>query len=203
MAVGKWGLAQPILQESFIPTAPVIGARFVDGVGNQIAVAGARASGISDLFAGVAAAADNVNLKPIMAITLGSSPLELIGTVAAGDPLTSDNQGRGLKWVSGGGQVSAVAREAGVAGDRIRAFMVPAGAATAATATSGQAVLVAGTVTVAAPFVSASSIIMLTRAVLGGALGDLKVGVITPGVGFTIVSASGTDTSTINWFIVN
>jgi len=68
---------------------------------------------------------------------------------------------------------------------------------------AGQAVLVAGTVTVNTPLVTANSIILVTRAIAGGTLGDLKIGTIVAGTSFQIVSANAADTSTINWCIVN
>jgi len=200
MAAGKWGTGQPILQETFVPTAAVVGARWVDDLGNQIAVAGVRARGISDLFAGAVAAADVVNLRPIQVITLGSGVLELGGTVAAGNPLTTDNVGRGVLWTPGSGQnINGFAREAGVLNDRIRVFVMPMDSRLVA----GQSVLVAGASTVALPLVAASSIIILSRGVGGGTVGDLKVNVITAGTGFTIASANGADTSTVNWCLVN
>lgn len=68
---------------------------------------------------------------------------------------------------------------------------------------AGQATLVAGAVTVTNALVTAGSIILLTRAVAGGTLGDLKVGAIVAGTSFGIASANAADTSTVNWLIVS
>ena len=67
------------------------------------------------------------------------------------------------------------------------------------------AAMVAGTVTVTAPAVLATSIIQLTANTPGGTQGVLSAPVasITPGVSFVINSSSNTDTSTVNWTIVN
>lgn len=65
----------------------------------------------------------------------------------------------------------------------------------------GQAVLVAGTVTVSTTAVTANSRIHLTRAVTGGTVGHLRINSISAGTNFVITSSSGTETSTINWIM--
>jgi hypothetical protein len=77
--------------------------------------------------------------------------------------------------------------------------------ATGGAATAGTATLTAGAVTVATTAVTASSIILVTRNTPGGTAGDLSVpsASITAGTSFVINSASGTDTSTVNWIIIN
>jgi hypothetical protein len=72
-----------------------------------------------------------------------------------------------------------------------------------AAAVVGKSVLVAGTVTVSTTAVTANSIILLTRQVVGGTVGDLRVGTITAATSFVINSVSGTDTSTVSWMIIN
>jgi hypothetical protein len=199
MGVGKWGKGNPALTETFVPASAVTAWRFVDKAGLNLTVAGARAYGVAAPF-DTTTATDATNKKPIAVTTLGVAVLEINATITKGDPLTSDANAMGIKWTPGSGKaLSAIAREDGVAGDRIPVFMLPQDPQLPA----GQAVLVAGTVTVTTPLVTANSIILLTRGVAGGAVGDLKVGTITAGTSFTIVSASGTDTSTINWCIVN
>lgn len=74
---------------------------------------------------------------------------------------------------------------------------VPAGSTT-----NGNAVLVGGTVTVAAVRAVTASIIILTRKTAGGTLGNLTYTIDT-GVGFTINSVEAGDTSTVSWQIVN
>ena len=66
----------------------------------------------------------------------------------------------------------------------------------------GTAVLVAGTVTVANTSVTANSRIFLTGNTDGGTPGWLRVSAKTVGTSFVITSSSGTDTSTVAWFIV-
>jgi len=66
----------------------------------------------------------------------------------------------------------------------------------------GQATLAGGTVTVTAPAVQATSIIMLTTAVPSATIGVLTLGTIVPGASFVINSTSTDDTSVINWGIL-
>lgn len=67
------------------------------------------------------------------------------------------------------------------------------------------AAMVAGTVTVNTNVVTASSLIFVSRNTPGGTTGNLSVpsGSIVPGVSFAINSSSATETSTINWWIIN
>ena len=78
-------------------------------------------------------------------------------------------------------------------------------AAPSGNAIAGSATLGAGnTVIVNTTSVTASSIIMLSYNTLGGTPGILSVGTITAGTSFVINSnSSGTDTSTVNWWLVN
>ncbi len=65
--------------------------------------------------------------------------------------------------------------------------------------------LIAGTTTVNTSAVTANSIIFLTANTLAGTPGTLSapIAAIVPGVSFDIVSSSNTDTSTVNWWIIN
>lgn len=65
----------------------------------------------------------------------------------------------------------------------------------------GVATLVAGTVTVSNTSVTATSRIFIQRRVAGGTLGNITY-TKSAGVSFTINSSSGTDTSTVDWFIL-
>lgn len=65
----------------------------------------------------------------------------------------------------------------------------------------GTAVLVAGTVVVTNANIAATDRIFLSRSTTGGTAGHLSY-TISAGASFTINSSSGTDTSTINWFII-
>ena len=67
----------------------------------------------------------------------------------------------------------------------------------------GQAVLVAGTVTVDTTEVLASDNILLSCVQYGGGAGAHRVGTITPGVSFVINSSNAADTGTIFWQIVH
>jgi hypothetical protein len=71
-----------------------------------------------------------------------------------------------------------------------------------ANATSGAAVLVAGTVTVNTTKVTATSRIHLTSNVDGGTPGWVRVSGRVAGTSFTITSSDALDTSTIAWFII-
>lgn len=68
----------------------------------------------------------------------------------------------------------------------------------------GSTVLVAGTKTVAAPFVTATSAIFLSQGVLGTVTTakSLAVTARVAGTSFTITSADVTDTSTVYWWLV-
>lgn len=68
-------------------------------------------------------------------------------------------------------------------------------------AKQGVAVLVAGTVVVANTSVTTNSRIFLTTQIPGGTPGFLRISARTPGVSFTILSSSGTDTSTVAYEI--
>lgn len=69
-------------------------------------------------------------------------------------------------------------------------------------ATLGVATLVGGTVTVNTTEVTANSRIFLTAQDTGGTPGALRVSARSAGTSFTITSTSGTDTSTVAWFLV-
>jgi len=151
MGVGKWGSELPVLKETFMPSAAVLAWRFVDKSGNQIAVAGARAAGISAAFDSLTST-DITNSKPLAVVTLGCGAIELNGTVAAGDYLMSTVDGRAVKYVPGAGNFkSAIAREAGVAGDRIRAFVLTHDAESTSGLASGSGAVLAVTANAIAP----------------------------------------------------
>ena len=69
---------------------------------------------------------------------------------------------------------------------------------------AGTATLVAGTVNVTVPYITANAIVTLTRKTAGGTIGDLtwSIGTISGSTTtITITSASGTDTSTVAYRI--
>lgn len=67
----------------------------------------------------------------------------------------------------------------------------------------GRATLVGGTVTVLDASVTTNSRIFASSAVGGGTPGWLRVSARSAGVSFTILSSSGTDTSQVDWMIIN
>lgn len=66
----------------------------------------------------------------------------------------------------------------------------------------GQATLVGGTVVVSNTAVTASTRIFLSHANTSGTLGHLYISARTAATSFTITSSSGTDTSTVNWLLI-
>lgn len=66
----------------------------------------------------------------------------------------------------------------------------------------GMAVLVGGTVVVNNTKITANSIILLTSQADGGTPGFVRISARSAGTSFTILSSSGTDTSTIGWLII-
>lgn len=68
---------------------------------------------------------------------------------------------------------------------------------------AGTATLVLGTKAVAAPLVTANSIVMVTVQPGATPLALPYVSSITPGTGFTITSLSLTDTAVVGWLIVD
>lgn len=69
--------------------------------------------------------------------------------------------------------------------------------------TCGTSTLVGGTVVVATKAVTANSIIVYSRTTLGGTAGHIAISARTAGTSFTLLSASGTETSTVSWLIIN
>lgn len=67
---------------------------------------------------------------------------------------------------------------------------------------AGNAVLVAGTVTVNNTTVTANTIVMLTRKTAGGTPGTLITYTVSAGTSFTINSDSALDTSTFSYFLI-
>lgn len=67
---------------------------------------------------------------------------------------------------------------------------------------AGNAVLVAGTVTVSNTTVTANTLVMLTRKTSGGTLGTAITYTVSAGASFTINSDSALDTSTFSYFLI-
>ena len=66
----------------------------------------------------------------------------------------------------------------------------------------GQATLVGGTLLVANTTVTANTRIFLSHANTSGTLGHLYISARVAGTSFTITSSSGTDTSLVNWLLI-
>lgn len=74
--------------------------------------------------------------------------------------------------------------------------------ATGSNASVGTATLVAGTVTVSTTAMGANSLLFFARKTAGGTTGKYSYTQVN-GTSFTITSDSNTDTSVLNWWIVN
>ena len=104
--------------KSYTASGALPGRRIVKFAAIQGAIVAATAAtdaliGLSDMLA----AADGQTADVIMS---GSGELELGGTVSAGDPITSDANGKGVAGAAGAGNVAiGYALSAGVAGDII------------------------------------------------------------------------------------
>jgi hypothetical protein len=66
----------------------------------------------------------------------------------------------------------------------------------------GSASLTAGTVSVSLSSVGSTTVLLVSRLVPGGTLGQLSVPVVTAGSGFTITSSSNSETSSVAWIAV-
>lgn len=66
----------------------------------------------------------------------------------------------------------------------------------------GKATLVAGSVNVSAPSVTAGSVVLVSRMSPAGTPGHLSVPVLNTGSGFTVASSSGTDISVVGWLVL-
>jgi hypothetical protein len=118
--------------------------------------------------------------------------LQVNGTVTVAGAVTTT----GLGVVTGSGGLNAGVGSVDVpqAGSGLKV-------AEGSNAKQGTAVLAAGTVVVANTSVTASSRIFLTSQADGGAPGFLRVSARVAGTSFTILSSSGTDTSTVAYEI--
>lgn len=65
----------------------------------------------------------------------------------------------------------------------------------------GNAALVGGTIAVADTLVTANSVVVISRKTAGGTPGTGHTYVLNAGVGFTITSTSGTDTSVVSYSV--
>lgn len=161
----------------------------------------------------VLAAAD---LRAIPSDRLKSGDLRIVtalGTVFVFDPtsVTADDSTTVIKptdglaagrWVGLTTVANAAALTAGtVATTAANNATTAANAATAALSRVGNATLVGGTKAVADTSVTAGTIVTLSRKTIGGAAGNLTY-TVSAGVGFTVTSSSGTDTSVVSYYLI-
>jgi len=121
-----------------------------------------------------------------------------IGTGGAARTITIGNTTGASAMVLTAGSGAVTCNTNFILGSVATQFQMNGGAATDFI---GQAVLVAGTKTVANTNIAANDRIFLSRSTTGGTAGHLSY-VINAGADFVITSSSATDTSTIDYFIV-
>lgn len=92
-------------------------ARHRIGKFGAAAGAAAQAAAATDAFNGVHGSLPAVNGNVTDFITSGYAKVEYGATVVAGDPLTSDSQGRAIKATTSGQRIVGFAVLAGVVGD--------------------------------------------------------------------------------------
>lgn len=102
----------------------------------------------------------------------------------------------------GGGPVTAVGKQIPLVDGDYTSMAILSKEAVDARIITGTAVLVGGTLLVANTTITANSRIFLTSQVNGGTPGFLRVSARVPGTSFTILSSSGTDTSTVGFLII-
>jgi hypothetical protein len=91
----------------------------------------------------------------------------------------------------------------GQGGVRPEEFVIPeGGVGSSGVSASGEVTLVAGAATVPATSVTSTSRIFLSRRTVGGTAGNMGF-TRNAGVGFSITNSSNTDTSIVEWMVVN
>lgn len=132
-------------------------------------------------------------------IRTGIVPVAFGGTVAAGDFVTTDSAGKFVKQTAG----TYVNGKAIKGGADVEIGSVELCAPYLGRIVNrGKAVLVSGTKTVTVTDILAADIVLITRQVTGGTVGNLAVGTIVDNTSFVIGSDSATETSTVSWAIV-
>lgn len=155
--------------------------------------------------AGAGEAIDGVIMTALAAgeqtgiIRTGIVPVALGGTVAAGDFVTTDSAGKFIKQTAGT-YVNGKAIKGGADGEIGSVELCPP--YLGRIVNRGKAVLVSGTKTVSVTDILAADIVLITRQVTGGTVGNLSVGTIVDNTSFVINSDSATETSTVSWAIV-
>ncbi len=111
-------LLMPALALAAISPYLFVKAGAADG---QVAVAAAATDKLLGISNQVGFAANDTSEY----VALGEAKLKLGGTVALGDPLTSDASGQGITTSTAGNRVGAIALQAGVIGDVIAVQVIP------------------------------------------------------------------------------
>lgn len=132
-------------------------------------------------------------------VRTGIVPVAFGGTVADGDYLATDAAGKFVKQTAGAYCVGRAIKggadgEVGSA-ELCRPFL-------GRVVNRGKAVLASGTKTVSVADVLAADVILISRQVTGGTVGNLRVGTVTDNTSIVIESDSATETSTVAWVIV-
>ena len=120
---------EALLVDALTPTAAVLGGRWVDTTGNQIAVAGARGHGVafSDFSTNDVAASLKVPPLKLTVILLGFAEVELGGVVGDKSFATTDNVGRTVALAAANDEILCFVPKGntgGAAGDRVRALVL-------------------------------------------------------------------------------
>lgn len=116
----------PVLIRSFPCSADVAGNRIVKFSDVNASMKVAAGAAATDPLIGISDAMGGLNGGLVDVTLLGTANLKLGGTVAAGDPITSDANGAGVKLIGASGasrRVIAWAQEPGVSGDVIEVLV--------------------------------------------------------------------------------
>lgn len=188
--------------------ATVAGARWKIGPGGNDYLTSDGANTIST--PGIFSALTRINAGA--KYQLGGADVLVLGGVSTNDTFIQSNVADGASTVavtvnSANALANAAAKLLSVrnngtekvAADRAGKLIVPTGQADSV---AGVATLVGGTVTVSTTSVKTGSTVLYARKTTGGTVGQLSV-TIVDATSFTINSSSGTETSTVSWFIVN
>jgi len=152
-------------------------------------------TGITATTGNIAASAGNVSASGT--VTGGTGVVATTGNVSA----TAGAVNAGTSMTATLGNITATNGNL-VMGTLGNKLVIPAGT----NASIGTSVaMTTGSVTISTTAVTAASKIFLTRNTVGGTLGNLSVpsASIVANTSFVINSDSGTDTSTVNWLIIN
>lgn len=179
-------------------TAPIAGNFTLAGTTNQITVTTTAGTATFSLPVAITAPGSlttTTSLAATTTVTGGTGVTATTGNVSA----TAGSVNAGTSITATLGNITATNGNLvlGTAGNKLSIT-------TGANASIGiSAAMTAGSITISTTAVTASSIIMLTAKTPGGTPGILSVGTITAGTSFVINSSSGTDTSTVQWLIIN